>query len=63
MYLEEYNDDDEQSVGGEEDPGLLDGAAVAEEGEDEDEGAARDQHVRTLLDHRRLSQLLKKGWK
>ena len=59
-HLEEDYDDDEESVGGEEDPALLDGAAVAEEGEHEDEGAARDQHVRTLLDHRGLGQLLER---
>ena len=61
VYLEENDDDDEESVGGEEDARLLDGAAVAEEGEHEDEGATRDEHVRALLDHRRLSQLLQQS--
>ena len=57
-YLEASDDDEKESVGREEDPGLLDGAAVAEEGDEEDEGPGGDQDVGALLDHRRLSQLL-----
>ena len=41
----------------EEDARLLHGAAIAEEADDEDEGAGRDQQKRRLFDHRRLRKL------
>jgi hypothetical protein len=53
--LEDGDDDDEESIGGEEDSGLFDGTAVTEEGDDEDEGASGDQDVSALLDDSRLS--------
>ncbi len=57
--LQHCDDDDEESIGGEEHPGLLDGPAVAEDGHEEDKGANSDEDVSTLLDHRRLLQLLR----
>ena len=52
------DDDDEESVSGQQHSGLFDGSAVAQERDDEDEGAGRDQDVGALLDHRRLRQFL-----
>ena len=52
--MEESNDDDEESIGCEEDSGLLDGSAVAQEGDDEDERPGRDQDVGALFNYRGL---------
>ena len=57
-HLQDCNDDDEKPIGGEKYPGLLDGATVAKERDDEDEGPSSDEDVRALLDHRGLSQIL-----
>ena len=58
-YLEERDDNDEESVSRQQDPGLLDGAAVAQEADYEDECSGSDQDVGPLLNHWRLGQLLK----
>ena len=58
--LQDKDDDEKEPVGGQQDPGLLYGPAVAQEGDDEDEGPGRDQDVGALLDHRGLGELLKR---
>lgn len=50
-YLEERDDNDEESVSRQQDPGLLDGAAVAQEADYEDECSGSDQDVGPLLNH------------
>ena len=57
-YLKNENDYQEYSIGGEKDAGLLDRAAVAEEGNDEDEGSDGDEDVRRIFDHGRLHKAL-----
>ena len=53
--LQDCDDDDKEAVGGKQDPGLLDGPAVTQEGDEEDERARGDQNVCALFDHRGLS--------
>ena len=54
-YLQACDNDEKESVCREEDPGLFDGAAIAEETDEEDERAGGDQDVGALLDHRWFS--------
>lgn len=58
--LEECNDDNEKSIGRQEDSGLLDGSAVSEETDDEDKCTGCDENVSTLLNHGGLRQLLQR---
>ena len=56
--LHAEDDDDEDAVSCEQDPGLLDGAAVPEEAEDEDEGPERDQDVGGIVNVNRRNKRL-----
>ena len=61
-YLKKRNDDDEESVRGQQNPGLFDRPAVAQEGDNEDECSGGNQDVSALLNHSRLSQFLRQRW-
>ena len=56
--LHAEDDDDEDAVSCEQDSGLLDGAAVPEEAEDEDEGPERDQDVGGIVNMDRRNKRL-----
>ena len=56
--LEEGDDNNEKSVGCQEDSGLLDGSAIAKETDDKDKRSGGDENVRTLFNHGGLCQFL-----
>ena len=56
--LHAEDDDDEDAVSCEQDSGFLDGAAVPEEAEDEDEGPERDQDVGGIVNMNRRNKRL-----
>ena len=56
--LHAEDDDDEDAVSCEQDSGFLDGAAVTEEAEDEDEGPERDQDVGGIVNMNRRNKRL-----
>ena len=52
--LQQRDDDDKEAVRGQQDPRLFDGAAVAQERHQEDEGAGSDQNVGALFNYCRF---------
>ena len=57
-YLQTEYDDQEDSIGCQQDSGLLDGSAVAQEGDDEDESSEGDEDVSCLVNDGGLDKLL-----
>ena len=54
-------DDEEDAIGSEENPGLFQGTAVAEDRDDQDESTDSDQYVCCLLNHSRLYKVLRRN--
>ena len=57
-HLQGEDDDQEEAVGGEHDPALLQGPAVPEEGDEEDESADGDEYVGDVVQHGGVGELL-----
>ena len=57
-YLQTEYDDQEDSVGCQQDSRLLDGSTVAQEGDDEDESSEGDEDVSCLVNDGGLNKLL-----
>jgi len=49
--LQKEDDDEEDAIGGEEDPGLFESATVSKDGDDEDESADGNEDISGLLYH------------
>ena len=60
-YLQTEDDDQEYAVRRQEDSGLLDAPAVAEEGDDEDEGPESNKQVASLVNHGWFYELLEQS--
>ena len=60
-YLQAEDDDQEYAISRQEDSGLLDTTAVAEEGDDEDEGSESNKQVSCLVNDGRLNKLLQQS--
>ena len=57
-YLQKEDDDEEDAIGSEEDPGLFESATVAKDGDDEDESADGNEDISGLLYHCWLDKVL-----
>ena len=57
-YLQKEDDDEEDAIGGEEDPGLFESATVSKNGDDEDESADGNEDISGLLYHCWLNKVL-----
>ena len=57
-HLQKEDDDEEDAIGGEEDPGLFESATVSKNGDDEDESADGNEDIGGLLYHCWLNKVL-----
>merc|ERR1719187_1330562 len=56
--LQKEDDDEEDAIGSEEDPGLFESATVAKDGDDEDESADGNEDISGLLYHCWLDKVI-----